>query len=352
MIAAGDEANFASTINDVNGNSPNIVSAAMTELTTNSTGSYISLGLSNTGGGTVFTQPAQIYSNSFQSSVPGVQGYSPGSSSGSTVYRVAPDIGFDGDISTAMPRIVAGQWFSAIGSSNAAPGISAILAIVDQGRELLGEPALNGPTQTLPMLYQLPSADFMQVSQLDNGQTVPASYNTSAGLGDPNANFILDLVGSISGTVTDTSNHPISGVTVTLSRSGSTIATTTTTTSGFYSFGDIGAGTYQVSITAPSGYFIDGSGTSSQTLTSLNSLATNVNFTLTQVQFVVTTSPPTNVNILSGFIVAVTAENSAGAAVNGYNGDITIAIESGPAGGVWEKRPRLRPPTAWRRLSV
>jgi hypothetical protein len=48
-------------------------------------------------------------------------------------------------------------------TSAGAPQWSALIAIADQGRALAGLETLDGPSQTLPMLYHLPSSAFHDI---------------------------------------------------------------------------------------------------------------------------------------------------------------------------------------------
>lgn len=181
VIAAGDTGYFPPSLTGPQfpAIAPNVVSAAMTQLTTDSNGNYIGeLGVSNAGGGPSLYLPQPPY----QAGV--VDAFS-------TTQRVGPDVGIIGSYNAGMPALVNGDWFQADGSSNAAPAWTALLAIVNQARIAAGQKALNGPTQTLPMLYQLPAADFNKITQLDDGTIVPGAYNTSVGLGTPVANRIV-----------------------------------------------------------------------------------------------------------------------------------------------------------------
>ncbi|MBV8584095.1 MAG: peptidase S8, partial [Candidatus Eremiobacteraeota bacterium] len=56
-------------------------------------------------------------------------------------------------------------------------------AIADQGRALAGKAALDGPTQTLPMLYQLPFADFHDITTGSNGYPAKPGYDDATGIG-------------------------------------------------------------------------------------------------------------------------------------------------------------------------
>ena len=59
---------------------------------------------------------------------------------------------------------VSPPWSQWGGTSDAAPQWAALIAIADQGRTLAGETALDGPTQTLPMLYAAAAGDFHDIT--------------------------------------------------------------------------------------------------------------------------------------------------------------------------------------------
>src|SRR5581483_6770730 len=85
-------------------------------------------------------------------------------------HRSTPDVAFLGDPNTGVavyespPRGGTGSWITEGGTSLGTPAWAAIIAIVDQGRALAGKGSLDGPTQTLPALYSLPSTDFDAIS--------------------------------------------------------------------------------------------------------------------------------------------------------------------------------------------
>ena len=91
-----------------------------------------------------------------------------------------------------------GGWLEAYGTSAGAPQWSALIAIADQGRALAGEGTLDGGTQTLPMLYQLPASDFHDITSGSNGgYSAGAGYDLVTGRGSPVANLIVaGLVGT------------------------------------------------------------------------------------------------------------------------------------------------------------
>ena len=99
-----------------------------------------------------------------------------------------------------------GQQFG--GTSDAAPQWAALIAIADQGRILAGKTALDGASQTLPMLYQLPATDFHDITSGSSQGTPPYSaapgYDLVTGRGTPIANKI---VAGLIGNAPTTSSH-------------------------------------------------------------------------------------------------------------------------------------------------
>ena len=58
-----------------------------------------------------------------------------------------------------------------------------------------GVPSLDGATQTLPMLYNLPSSDFHDITTGSNGFSATTGYDLVTGLGTPVANLLVpDMV--------------------------------------------------------------------------------------------------------------------------------------------------------------
>jgi hypothetical protein len=131
-----------------------------------------------------------------------------------TGYRATPDVAFDADPSTGVevyetpPHSAVGSWRVYAGTSLGAPAWAGIIAIVDQGRALDGKGSLDGPSQTLPALYALPSSDFHSVTPftplgglstwlwfLFGPDSSSATANIETGLGSPNGrSLIADLV--------------------------------------------------------------------------------------------------------------------------------------------------------------
>ena len=92
---------------------------------------------------------------------------------GSTVnpagMRTIPDVAFDADPSTggALYDSYNGgsaPWMQTAGTSLAAPCWAGLIALANQMRVSAGLTTLDGPSQTLPRLYQLPAADFHDIT--------------------------------------------------------------------------------------------------------------------------------------------------------------------------------------------
>ena len=253
IVAAGDTGYFPPRLTGPQypGNSANVISAAMTEPSIGADGQLISeLGVSNAGGGPSLYLPEP----SWQIGV--VDDYS-------TTTRVAPDVGMIGSFTAGMSFIEDGRWLQANGSSNAAPAWAALMAIIDQGRALLGEQPLT-TLQALPMLYALPASDFNKISQLDDGTDVPANFNDAAGLGSPVANALAAGMdggqNTITGTVTNTlTGAGLAGWTVFLDANNDGVyqpgldGETVTGANGTYSFLVAPGDDYRVRVQAPPG---------------------------------------------------------------------------------------------------
>ena len=176
--------------------SPNVIAVGGTTLSTDGQGNYVSeSGWSGSGGSvsSVETQP----------------GYQVGVVTQSATRRANPDVAFDANPSSGVPVYdsydfgTVTPWIQVGGTSFSTPAWSAIVAIADQGRAIQGLGSLDGRTQTLPLLYQLPAASFHDIASGNNGFTAALGYDLVTGLGTPRVGAVVGgLVGSsISGTV-------------------------------------------------------------------------------------------------------------------------------------------------------
>ncbi|HEY7328505.1 MAG TPA: fibronectin type III domain-containing protein [Gemmataceae bacterium] len=168
--------------------SPNVLAVGGTSLTLNSSGGYGSeTAWSGSGGGISAYEPLPSYQP---------RTYSNGSSTGTSTTRMNPDVAYDANPNTGFAVYDSdGEpgWLEVGGTSDAAPQWAALVAIADQGRALNGKGTLTGSTQTLPMLYQMPSSNFHEITSGGNGtDSAGPGYNLVTGLGTPVANEVIN----------------------------------------------------------------------------------------------------------------------------------------------------------------
>ena len=173
--------------------SPNVVAVGGTSLTINSDGSYGGESAWSGGGGGISVYESQ-------------PSYQTGNVNGlSSTKRTAPDVSMDADPNTGVYVYSTwneggnnGGWSDVGGTSMACPIWAGLIAIADQGRVLNGMSTLNGPTQTLPRLYQLPSSDFHDVTTGNNGYAAGSGYDLATGIGTPIANLLVPALAGVS----------------------------------------------------------------------------------------------------------------------------------------------------------
>jgi hypothetical protein len=140
----------------------------------------------------------------------GVQTWLSGEGYNANGFRTTPDMAYDSDPNTGFPVYdsydygTAAPWVEIGGTSDAAPQISAMIAIVDQGRSVfLSAPTLDGPSQVLPTIYAVgdpnsPQYDpnaFQDITVGNNGDSAGQGYDLVTGWGTPNAgSLVLDLL--------------------------------------------------------------------------------------------------------------------------------------------------------------
>ncbi len=119
----------------------------------------------------------------------------------STRFRTVPDVSSNADPATGVSVYdpydngASTPWSVIGGTSLSSPTWAGLIAIIDQGRALLGENPLNGPTQTLPELYALPATDFHDITQGFNYYNAGPGYDLVTGRGSPIANLLIpDMV--------------------------------------------------------------------------------------------------------------------------------------------------------------
>jgi subtilase family serine protease len=193
--------------------SPNVLTVGGTQLTTDSAGNYVSeVAWSGSGGGisTVEAQPS----------------YQRGVVTQTSTYRAVPDVAYDA--SSGSPFAVYDTygyngWLEAYGTSAGAPQWAALVAIANQGRALAGKGSLDGGSQTLPTLYQLPQSDFHDITSGSNGTySAGPGYDLVTGRGSPIANSI------VAGLVAQGGSENAPWVATPASASSSTVTGTTT----------------------------------------------------------------------------------------------------------------------------
>ncbi len=168
--------------------SPNVVSVGGTTLNLDAGGNILSeTAWAGSGGG----QSTVEASSSFQNSALG-QG---------TAGRATPDIGFDADPDTGVSLYDSldldadSPWEQVGGTSFSSPAWAAMTVLANQARAATGKGTLGGATQFLPLLYQLPAADFNDIS---GGASLgfptisaTAGYDQATGIGTPIASKLI-----------------------------------------------------------------------------------------------------------------------------------------------------------------
>ncbi len=120
-------------------------------------------------------------------------------SSITTSHRAVPDVAWDADPATGFYVYYSTPdqngnvgWVIEGGTSIAAPQWAGLIAIADQERvQGDGGTTLTGYTQTLPALYSLPSSDFHDIVNGNNGYPAGPGYDLVTGLGTPVANLLI-----------------------------------------------------------------------------------------------------------------------------------------------------------------
>jgi subtilase family serine protease len=192
--------------------SPNVLAVGGTTLTVDSQGNWVNeTAWSSSGGGISAYEPQPSYQQ--------------GTISQSLTQRTSPDVAYDADSATGFAVYDSyqeaggsGPWIVTAGTSAGAPQWAALVAIANQGRALAGELPLDGPSQTLPMIYQMPASNFHDIitgsSTGKPAYSAGPGYDLVTGRGTPRADQVVYyLVGS--------STSPQSGGSSSSSGSGS-----------------------------------------------------------------------------------------------------------------------------------
>jgi subtilase family serine protease len=189
--------------------SPNVLAVGGTTLTLDSAGNYLAeTGWRSSGGGI-----------SAYESKPGYQS----SVTQSSTQRTAPDVAYDADPSTGFAVYdsvgLNGTvgWIKVGGTSAGAPQWAALVALADQGRAMCGYGSLDGPSQTLPLIYAMPSTSFHDITSGYNGYYAGPGYDLVTGRGSPYANLVvqsLDFVWQYPNRTATSSTTNLSGSTI------------------------------------------------------------------------------------------------------------------------------------------
>ncbi|MBV9123675.1 MAG: hypothetical protein JO112_09990, partial [Planctomycetes bacterium] len=168
--------------------SPNVVAVGGTSLSVDGSGNYQGETGWASGSGGISSYEAK-------------PGYQSGLTPGGT--RSVPDVAYDSNPATGFAvydtdmNYTGDPWFALAGTSAAAPQWAGLVALANQGRAQHGLGALDGTSQTLPLLYSAPSSAFHDVTSGGNGNVATPGYDLITGRGSPAANVLIPyLVGA------------------------------------------------------------------------------------------------------------------------------------------------------------
>jgi hypothetical protein len=163
--------------------SPNVLSIGGTTLTLNDNNAIASeIGWSGSGGGLSIYEPEPDYQSPFQS----------------TTMRTVPDFAYNADLATPFWTYASnyGGLQAVYGTSAGAPQWAGLIALADQALALAGIGSLDGPTQTIPELYNLANASYNtyynDIVDGNNGYQAGPGYDMVTGIGTPNADQIVE----------------------------------------------------------------------------------------------------------------------------------------------------------------
>ena len=165
--------------------SPNVVAVGGTTLNISANGIYVSeSGWSDGAGGVSNDEPQPAYQ------IGKVNGTN-------NTNRTNPDVSMDADPNTGVfvvDSFLTGSTSACPGGRRNEPGApmwAGLIALADQVRANVGQTSLDGPSQTLPRLYNLPSNDFHDITTGNNGFPATAGYDLVTGIGTPVANLLV-----------------------------------------------------------------------------------------------------------------------------------------------------------------
>lgn len=121
-----------------------------------------------------------------------------GSGGGVSIYQgtYAPDVAYDADPNSGFSVYDSyegnGGWQTVGGTSAGCPQWAALIAIVDQGRELSGLSSLDGPSETLSALYAISHKAFHDITTGANSNyAAKVGYDLVTGRGSPVASRLI-----------------------------------------------------------------------------------------------------------------------------------------------------------------
>src|SRR5262249_2961072 len=156
----------------------NVISVGGTNLTVDSAGNYVGeTGWSGSGGGLSLYEAQPTYQKGIV-----LQSFT---------KRAYPDVAMNAGTAVAGYDIRNGAgtpWEALDATLLSAPMWAGLIAIANQGRALAGLTALDGRTQTLPAIYQLPSTDFHDITSGNNRLAASPGFDLVTGRGSPRAN--------------------------------------------------------------------------------------------------------------------------------------------------------------------
>jgi hypothetical protein len=124
------------------------------------------------------------------------------------------------DVCDSLDLGAATPWSVVGGTSLACPLWAGIVAVADQGRAIQSQGSLDGPSQTLPLLYQMSTANFHDITTGAGNGPAPVyqppkspgvGYDLNTGIGSPAANLVVPacLVGPTIATPAAANPNPV-----------------------------------------------------------------------------------------------------------------------------------------------
>ncbi len=162
--------------------SPNVVAVGGTILSFDDEGDELSdTGWTQSGGGISQYEPQPEYQV--------------GTVTQSTTKRTIPDVAMDAGTPVSIYDSynfgTINAWRTDDGTSLGAPMFAALIADADQGRVTNGLKTLDGPSQTLPLLYTMGPDYINDITTGNNGYAAGPGYDLVTGLGSPFADSMI-----------------------------------------------------------------------------------------------------------------------------------------------------------------